>query len=94
MGGEILAKDENVVNVDKTEGKLTQDKVHHMLKGVPSILEAKGYPQKLKHPNGGDYSLLLDVLRGHMNLIKPLLEVQLGEHSRIRDPGGEICNVG
>ena len=52
--GEIFAKDENVIKVDKTEGKLTQDEVHHVLKGVPSITEAKGHPQKLKHPKGGD----------------------------------------
>ena len=94
MGGEVLAKDENIIKVDKTEGKLTQDEVHHALKDVSSILEAKGYPQKFKHSKGGDYSLLLDVLGGLRNLLIPLLEVQLGEHSRTRDPEGEICNVG
>ena len=73
--GEILAKDENIIKVDKTEGTLTQDDVHHTLKGVPSISEAKGHSQKLKHPKRVDYSHLLDVLRGHTNLITPLLEV-------------------
>ena len=29
MGGEIFAKDEIVIIVDKTEGKHTQDKIHH-----------------------------------------------------------------
>ena len=56
MGGEVLAKDENVINVDKTEGKLTLDKVHHTLP------EAKGHPHK--HFEGGDNSCLLNVLRG------------------------------
>ena len=50
--GEILAKDENIIKVDKTEGTLTQDDVHHTLKGVPSISEAKVHPQKLEHSNG------------------------------------------
>ena len=66
VGGEILAKDENVINLVKTELKLTQDEVHHVLKGVPSISEAKEHPQKLIHSKRGDYSHLLDVLRGHM----------------------------
>ena len=50
VGGEVFAEDENIINVDKTEGKITQDEVHHALKGVPSILEAKVHLQKLKHP--------------------------------------------
>ena len=41
MGGEILAEDENLVNVDRAEGQFSQDKVHHMLESIPSILEAK-----------------------------------------------------
>ena len=73
MGREVFADDENIINVDKTEGKITQDEVHHALKGVLSIPKAKGHPQKLKHPKGGDNSCLLNVLRGHRNLIIPLL---------------------
>ena len=64
MGGETLAKDENIINVDKTGGKPPQDEAHHALKGVPSISKAKGHPQKLKHSKGGDISHLLDVLGG------------------------------
>ena len=86
MGREVLAEDGNDLNLDKTEGKLTQDEVHHMLKGVPSFPEAKGHPQKFEHPKGGDNSSLLNVLGSHGNLIKPLLKIQLGEHSRTRDP--------
>ena len=33
-----------VVNVVKTEGKLTKDEAHQDLKGVPSIPGAKGHP--------------------------------------------------
>ena len=53
VGGEVFAEKENIIKVDKTEGKITQDKVHHVLKGVPGIPEAKGHPQKLKHLEGG-----------------------------------------
>ena len=70
VGGEILSKDENVVHIYKTEGKLTQDEIVHILESIPSIPEAKGHPQKLEHPKGGDYSCLLDVLGGHWNLLE------------------------
>ena len=73
VGGEILVEDENIIHVYKTEGKLTQDKVHHALKGVPSIREAIGHPQKLEHHEGGDNSHLKNVLGGHRNLIIPFL---------------------
>ena len=62
VGGEVLANNENVIHVDKTEGKLTHEEVHHTLKGVLSFLEAKGPPHKLKHSKGGDNSCLLNVL--------------------------------
>ena len=73
VGGEILAEDEDIIHIYKTEGKLTQDKVHHVLKGVPIIPEAKGHPQKLKHPKGVDNSHLQNVLGGNRNLIIPFL---------------------
>ena len=62
-GGEIFAEDEVIILVYKTEGKFTQDKVHHVLKSIPSIPEAKGHPQKLEDPKGGDNSRLQNVLR-------------------------------
>ena len=54
VGGKILASNKDIIHLYKKERKLTQDEVQHVLKGVPSILEAKGHPQKLKHPKGGD----------------------------------------
>ena len=42
MGREVLAEDGNDLNLDKTEGKLTQDEVHHMLKGVFAFWRPKG----------------------------------------------------
>ena len=77
VGGEVLAKDENVIDIDKTERQLTQDKVLHTLESIPCIPEAKRHSQKLKHTKGGNYSCLLDVLGCHWNLIIPLLEVKL-----------------
>ena len=51
--GEIFAKDENVIKVDKTEGKLTQDEVHHALKGVPSITECQRAPSETQTSQRG-----------------------------------------
>ena len=62
MGGKILAEDEDIIHVGKTEGQITHDEVHHSLKSIPSIPEAKGHPQKLKHSKRGDNSCLQNVL--------------------------------
>ena len=91
VGGEVLGEDQDIIHVD--ERKLTQDTIHHVLKGVTSVSESKGHPQKLENSKGSDDSSLLNVLRGHRNLIIPLLKVQLGEHSCTRYPGGEVSDI-
>ena len=93
VGGEVLGEDQDIIHEDKTERKLTQNKVHHVLKGVSSVSESNGHPQKFKHSKGRDNSSLLNVLGGHMNLIISLLKVQLGEHSCTQYPGGEVSNI-
>ena len=80
VGGKILAEDEDIIHVDKTEGQLTQDEVHHALKIVPSIPEAKGHPQKLKHPcflHGREFSL------GGGQLLR-IQELRFSKHKRTR----------
>ena len=47
--GEVLIEYEDLIYSDKTEGKLTMDKVHHPLECVSSVPEAKGHVQKFKH---------------------------------------------
>ena len=89
VGGEVLGEDQDIVHVDETERKLTQNKGHHLLKGVTST---RGI-LKLEHSEGSDESSLLNVLGGHRNLIIPLLKVQLGEPSWTRYPGGEVSNI-
>ena len=37
MEGEVLGEDQDIIHVDETKQKLTQDKVHHALKSVSSI---------------------------------------------------------
>ena len=81
MGGEVLGEDQDTVHVDETEGKFTQNKVYHALKGVSSIAKPKRHPQKFDHSEGSDDGSLLNVLGGHRNLIISFLKVQLGEHS-------------
>ena len=46
VAGEVSADDENIINIEKTEEKITQEEVHHALKGVPSIQERKGILRK------------------------------------------------
>ena len=81
MGGKVLGEDQDIVHVDKTEGKFTQNKVNHWLKGVSSISKSKRHPQKFKHSKGSDGDSLLNVLGGYRNFIISFLKVQLGEHS-------------
>ena len=81
VGGEVLGEDQDIVHLDKIEGKFTQKKVHHALKGVSSVLESKGHSQKFKHSKESEDGSLLNVLGSHRNLITSFLKVQLGEHS-------------
>ena len=82
MRREILGEDMNIIHVDKTEGKITQNLIHKALKHVASVSEAKGHAKELEHPKGGDDGGLLDVLQRNRYLIVTFLEVQLGEHFR------------
>ena len=52
VGGEVLGEDQDIVHVDKTKGKFTQNEVHHVLKGVSSISNPKRHPQKFEHSKG------------------------------------------
>ena len=93
VGGEVLGEDQDIVQVDKTDGNITQNKVHHALKGVSSVLKPKRHPQKFEHSKGSNDGSLLNVLEGHRNLIISFLKVQLGEHSCARFPGSEVSNI-
>ena len=53
VGGKILAEDKDIIHVYKTEGNLTQDKVHLALKGVPAFRRPKGILKNLNIPKGG-----------------------------------------
>ena len=44
VGGEVLGEDQDIVHIDKTEGKFTQNKVNHVLKGVSSVSKPKRHP--------------------------------------------------
>ena len=63
-------------------------------KVFPAFWRPNSMHKNLNIPKGGYYRSLLDVFGGHFNLIIPLLEVKLQEHSRTRDPGGEVSYVG
>ena len=41
VGGEVLKEDQDIVNINETEGKFTQNKVHYELKGVSSVSKSK-----------------------------------------------------
>ena len=50
VGGEVLGEDQDIIHVD--ERKLTQDTIHHVLKGVTSFRNLKGILKNLKIPKG------------------------------------------
>ena len=69
----ISVEDQNIVNVDKTEQKISEHLIYQVLKGIAGIVESKGPPQNLKNPKGSDDGSLLYILRSHRNLVGSLL---------------------
>ena len=71
MRREILGEEKDIVHLDKTEGKITQNLIHKVLKWFTSLPEAKRYAKKFEHPEGGDDGGLLNILRSNRPLIVP-----------------------
>ena len=59
-----MAKELDLGNSEFTLGKANGEA---MRKGVSSVSESKGYPQKFEHSKGSNDSILLNVLGGHRN---------------------------
>ena len=74
---QIAAKHQDIIDVGETIRKVSKDRIHHPLEGVPCIPEAKGKAQKLEHPEWSDDRCLTDIFFSHQNLVIPLLKVQL-----------------
>ena len=70
-------KDKNIVDVGGAEGEVAEDIIHHVLKGGPSISEAKAGVLKCVSPKGRGDGGLLDISRIHGDLIVTLQKVQL-----------------
>ena len=89
----IRTKDQNVIDVNKAEYKVTYDLIHHSLESVPGIPETKGKAEKLERTEWCDDRHFLNVILVHRYLIIPLVEIQLGENCESRDSGGEIRDI-
>ena len=81
MRKNIRAEDQDIINVNKTIGQITQDLIHHPLEGVPRVPESEGKAEKFEHPKRSDDCCLGNVLGGHWNLVVSLLQVQPRENS-------------
>ena len=67
----IRTKDQNVIDVNKTEWKVTQDP----LESVPSVPEPEGKSKELKHTKQCDDRHFLNFILVHRHLIIPLVEI-------------------
>ena len=74
---QIAAKHQDIIDVGEAVGKISQDRVHHPLEGVPRVPEAKRKTQELEHPEWSDDCCLTDIFLSHWNLVIPFLKVQL-----------------
>ena len=79
-----------VIQVDKNSRKTWENGVHHALKGLCCILEAKWNTEELKEAKKGDDGCLWYVLSGHCYLVVTSLEVHLGENDLAGQIGREI----
>ena len=64
--------------------------MYHPLESVPSVPESKGEVEELEQC---DDCRFLNVILVHRYLIKPLVEIQLGENFGTKDSGGEIRDI-
>ena len=55
------AGDENIVEVDKNEGNISEDAIHQPLECLGGILEPKGHAEELPEPEGSDDGRFGDV---------------------------------
>lgn len=89
----VFTGDEDVVKVDKAVGNASQHLIHQPLKGLPSILQAKGHAVVLKQAkwryNGG----LAAVSLGDRDLMISLSEIQLCEDDLPLEMGRQVLNV-
>ena len=72
----LIRENQNIIQVDEADRQITKDSVHHPLKGLSSISEAKREAEKLKEVKGGDDGGLWDVCRMYWNLEITLLKVK------------------
>ena len=61
--------DQEVVQVDKDEGKGAEDRVHEALECLGTILQPKWHPQKFESTKWSDDSSLPNVVRVHGDLV-------------------------
>ena len=52
VGGEVLGEDQDIIHVDETEGKFTQNKVNHALKVFPAFRSTKDILKNSNIPKG------------------------------------------
>ena len=86
-------EDQNIINVGDAEGEVTENVVHHSLKGGPGIVEAKVGVIKSVCTKGGGDGGLWNVSGIHGNLIATLKEVQLKKYLCPKKIGHDISEV-
>ena len=55
--------------------------IHHLLEGVPSVLQPGGKSEEIKHSKGSNNGCFWNLLGGHRDLVVALLEIQPTENS-------------
>ena len=89
-----VRKHQNIIKIDETEREITKYLVHHPLKSLGGVLEAKGEAKELKEAKGSDAGCLVNVGRSHGNLEVAFLEIMFGEELGSGGSGREIRDRG
>ena len=91
MIGQGVGNNQNVIQVDKTEGQIPKDPVHHSLEHLSSVPEAKVESDELKESKGSDNGCLRHVGRAHGNLKISFLQIEFRKKLGTSYLCREIC---
>ena len=87
-------KDKNIIDIGDAKGEITEDIIHHPLKGGPGVSEAKAGVVKCVCSEGCADCGLRNIGWNHGDLIVTLQEVQLRKDFFSMKIGHDIGDVG
>ena len=92
--GKVGTGHQNIIQVNKEEGKTVEKVVHKALEGLGGVAEAKWHGEEFVEAKRGDDSSLRDIRRMNRDLVIAFHQIQLGEDSGTMEAGREVLEIG